>query len=98
MPIPRPCKEELYNWINIVSFALDDAKLYLDTHPNDSEALEFFDEFKSQRIQALREYAKYFGPLTMDTICTPENQWSWINSPWPWQKKKKKGGAANVEL
>ena len=44
----RPCKKELLEWINIVSFAVDDVKLFLDTHPNCPEALEFFDEFKKQ--------------------------------------------------
>ena len=63
----RPCKKELLEWINIVSFAVDDVKLFLDTHPNCPEALEFFDEFKKQRVQALKEYAKYYGPLTVDT-------------------------------
>ena len=56
----RPCKKELLEWINIVSFAVDDVKLFLDTHPNCPEALEFFDEFKKQRVQALKEYAKYY--------------------------------------
>ena len=28
----RPCKKELLEWINIVSFAVDDVKLFLDTH------------------------------------------------------------------
>ena len=50
----RPCKKELLEWINIVSFAVDDVKLFLDTHPNCTEALEFFDEFKKQRVQALK--------------------------------------------
>lgn len=66
----KPCKKDLLEWINIVSFAVDDVKLYLDTHPNCSEALEFFDEFKKQRVQALKEYAKYYGPLTLDTATT----------------------------
>lgn len=51
----RPCKKELLEWINIVSFAVDDVKLFLDTHPNCTEALEFFDEFKKQRVQALKD-------------------------------------------
>ena len=29
----RPCKKELLEWINIVSFAVDDVKLFLDTVP-----------------------------------------------------------------
>ena len=82
----RPCKKELLEWINIVSFAVDDVKLFLDTHPNCTEALDFFDEFKKQRVQALKEYAKYYGPLTLDTATTQMDYWKWINDPWPWQE------------
>ena len=42
----RPCRHELMEWINIVSFAVDDVKLFLDTHPCNTEALEYFEEFK----------------------------------------------------
>ena len=69
------------------SFAVDDVKLFLDTHPNCPEALEFFDEFKKQRVQALKEYAKYYGPLTVDTaVPSCSDRWNWINEPWPWQE------------
>ena len=37
-------REQLMNTINQVSFAVDDIKLYLDTHPDDEKALEFFKE------------------------------------------------------
>ena len=35
-------REQLLNMVNEVSFAVDDIKLYLDTHPEDEEALAFF--------------------------------------------------------
>ena len=81
----RPCKAELLDWISTVSFACDDAKLFLNTHPHHEAALSFFEEFKNQRVQALQEYAKYYGPLTLDTMYTPSDEWKWIDSPWPWQ-------------
>jgi len=71
----RPCREELFEWINVVSFAVDDVKLYLDTHPCDRDALEYFEEFKKQRV-----------PLTIDTACTPAERWAWTDTPWPWQE------------
>lgn len=37
-------------------------------------------------MQALQEYAKYYGPLTLDTMCTPADKWKWIDTPWPWQE------------
>lgn len=82
----RPCRQELLEWINIVSFAVDDVKLFLDTHPCNQEALEYFEEFKNHRIQALKEYAKYYGPLTIDTASSCEDRWKWIDEPWPWQE------------
>lgn len=81
------CKKDLLHWIDHVSFAVDDVKLFLDTHPQNQEALAFFEKKQSERNCALHEYAKHFGPLTVDTAHTSCNSWDWINSPWPWQQK-----------
>ena len=80
-------RKELLNHINQVSFAVDEVKLYLDTHPCDAEALAYFREFSRERNLALKEYARIYGPLTDDTAedtCT--DRWNWINEPWPWQE------------
>ena len=80
-------RRQLMDHINQVSFAVDDAKLYLDTHPCDREALDYFREMSRKRNRALKEYAEAYGPLTIDTAdqsCT--ERWNWINEPWPWQE------------
>ena len=80
-------RRQLLNHINQVSFAVDDVKLYLDTHPCDTEALEYFHKMSRQRNEALKEYAAAYGPLTIDTAkdsCT--ERWNWINEPWPLQE------------
>lgn len=82
----RPCRRELLDWINVVSFAADDTKLFLDTHPGNQEALTCFDALKKQRTEALKEYARYYGPLTLDTAAVSSDRWCWINEPWPWQE------------
>lgn len=82
----RLSRRELLDWINVVSFAVDDVKLFLDTHPFDEEALRYFDEFKKQRVQALKEYAKNYGPLTLDTAAESCDRWRWVQEPWPWQE------------
>ena len=83
----RPCRRDLLHWINVVSFALNDTTLFLDAHPGDREALAFFDECQAKRNRALKEYAKYYGPLTIDTADASEtDRWNWINEPWPWQE------------
>lgn len=50
-------RRELLNYINEISFAVDDTKLFLDTHPWDQNALLFFNECSRKRNEALREYA-----------------------------------------
>ena len=80
-------RRQLMDHINQVSFAVDEVKLYLDTHPCDREALAYFREMSRKRNHALKEYAAAYGPLTVDTAeesCT--ERWNWINEPWPWQE------------
>ena len=83
----RPCRKDLLQWINVVSFAVIEAQLFLDTPPDDQEALAYFHEYSNLRNQGMDEYAKYYGPLTIDT--TKEScadRWNWINEQWPWQE------------
>lgn len=75
---------KLYQWIHMVSFAVNDINLYLDTHPQDREALEYFNHYRELRMQALKEYESKFGPLTIDTA-TPEGKWLWSTQPMPWE-------------
>lgn len=72
--------------INEVSFAVNDIALYLDTHPDDENALAYYREKVMVRNEALREYASHYGPLTIDTAnddCS--RQWNWVMQPWPWE-------------
>lgn len=83
----KPCRRELLQSINRESFAVNDVTLYLDTHPCDAGALEFFHEHNKMRCQLLKEYARYYGPLTIDTtVASCTDRWNWINEPWPWQE------------
>ena len=83
----KPCKKELLNWINTVSFAVNDVQLFLDTHPCNEQALEFLRKYEGQRRKALKEYARYYGPLTIDSMDLDGcDRWNWINEPWPWQE------------
>ena len=46
-------KKNLLFYIDAVSFAALDASLYLDTHPDDAEALEYFHHFNKARQQEI---------------------------------------------
>ena len=83
----KPDKEQMMCQINQVSFAINDILLFLDTHPYDSEAMEFYRRYARMRHDLLKEYAKYYGPLTIDTVnASATDRWNWINEPWPWQE------------
>ena len=70
MPNSKPCRKDLLMQIGHASFAVDDVKLYLDTHPRDQEALDFFYEYNKKRNQLLKEYAKYYGPAHSRYRCS----------------------------
>lgn len=77
-------KEQLLHWIDMVSFAVVEITLYLDTHPRDEEALKFFNHYVNLRGSAMHAYAEKYGPLTIDTA-SPDTYWAWAEQPWPWE-------------
>lgn len=56
-----PSREKLLAWIDQVSFAVVEMNLYLDTHPEDEDALAFFREKVELRKEALKQYAEQYG-------------------------------------
>lgn len=79
-------KYELMKLINQASFAVDDVKLYLDTHPCDEDAMAYFREYSMIRERAMKEYARLYGPLTIDMAAENcSEHWKWVKQPWPWQ-------------
>jgi len=83
----RLSREELMDWINAISLALYDSVLFLDTHPCDENALVYFKECSKLRDEAMKEYAKHFGPLTIGAVNDSDtDRWNWIDEPWPWQE------------
>lgn len=86
-PVSKPLtKGQLMNYLNEVSFAVTDITLYLDTHPDDQEALAYCEKYRKMRNAALKEYAKCYGPLTIDTIDDSfSDSWKWVTQPWPWE-------------
>ncbi len=88
----QPNRESLLAWINQVSFAVNEMTLYLDTHPDDEDALAFFREKLKMRQEALETYARFYGPLTIDTANdNMSRSFQWVQQPWPWESQRKGG-------
>lgn len=81
---------ELLDIINKSSFAMDDTRLFLDTHPDSREALMFFSKMQDKRKAAIREYTEQYGPICSYDV-TPSDMWKWNMGPWPWQSSYMEG-------
>ena len=70
--------------ITEASFAIDDVKLFLDTHPCDQEALAYYEKYRDIRKEAMKQYRDCYGPISSYDV-NVDNVWTWINEPWPWE-------------
>ena len=77
-------KDKLMKQLQAYSFAVNDALLYLDSHPDSRSALDYYNKYKKLEAKAMQEYEMRFGPVVapMDA-----NQWHWNKGPWPWQNE-----------
>ena len=71
--------------LQALSFVLTELGLYLDTHPDDAEALAYFKEHDRIYREAVEEYSRNYGPLTLSHAHHCGSYWNWVNQPWPWQ-------------
>lgn len=66
-------------------FAVYETVLFLDGHPDDKKALEYYNSHRDTAIRLREEYAKHYGPLT---IYDGEGRtWNWTDAPFPWEKE-----------
>ncbi len=63
---------------------LEELQLYLNTHPNDRNALAKRNAFVKQMKILNDEYNKNFGMITQDASLSTY-PWQWIDGPWPWE-------------
>ncbi len=76
---------QLLNVIDQASFAMDDVLLFLDTHPCDQQAFNYYQNVARTRREAMDAYQSACGPLTAETVNSAGGYWSWIQGPWPWE-------------
>ncbi len=79
----QPCQKDLLRQIMSLNFAVNDLVLYLDTHPNDSCALNKHNEYSEKVVNLTNEYQRLYGPLTVNFT---SDTWDWIDEPWPWER------------
>ncbi len=80
-------REELMDKIHALSFAMTEAQLFLDTHPDCRAALDYFRGLRDELDGYMTEYQNKHGPLFADM--TVGDKWVWVDGPWPWQHNGK---------
>jgi len=76
-------KNEMLAQIMALTFTLVDLNQYLDTHPYDDNAIEWFNDYKQELKKLEKEYEQKFAPLTAGS--NSNEYWQWIENPWPWE-------------
>ncbi|MCD7715001.1 MAG: spore coat protein CotJB [Lachnospiraceae bacterium] len=86
MDIPAGNRLQLLTYIDEVSFCAYDLMLYLDTHPEDERAIEYFGKYNGKRDRALEIYEEKYGPLNYGQTCRCNaGSVKWVTEPWPWE-------------
>ena len=80
-------RARLMRQIQTYSFAVYDAQLYLDAHPDSKAALEFYNKYKKLEQSAMAEYESRYGKIALNG---QESSWQWTDGPWPWQNEEVK--------
>ena len=79
-------RTQLVNLLRAHDFAVYEAALYLDGHPDSKDALEYWQKEAQTAKELRREYEKCFGPLTLYSGQNNE-RWAYVQSPWPWERE-----------
>lgn len=77
-------REEALRRVQETDFVLDDVGLFLDTHPTNQAALNFFRQYQQEHTEAVADFESQFGPLVSEDTDTTQG-WTWVQGPWPWE-------------
>ena len=67
-----------------LDFAVTELNLYLDTHPQDQEALGLYASYIKLAKEGREKYTAKYGPLDSAELVL-EDGYTWLNDPWPWE-------------
>jgi len=80
-------RDELLRQLTILDFMLVDLALFLNTNPDNQEALEEYNQVVCQADRIRSLYEHQFGPLCSYRSKNHAPKWSWPCDPWPWSRE-----------
>ena len=69
--------------LQTMGFVIQELALYLDTHRDDQEALQLYQQYQKAYHKAMMEYTGKCGPLNHMT--PTDGDYAWLDDPWPWE-------------
>ena len=88
-------QRKLLRKLQMLSFALVETHLYLDTHPTNRAALEYYRTTKAEYDRLVAEYQKKYAPV-MPHVRDTDTEWRWVREPWPWELGYPESGEATA--
>lgn len=79
-------QRKLLKAISEAQFAFYECSMFLDTHPDCSEALAQREKFRKRYETLINQYEREFGPITLSADFGNDG-FNWVNDPWPWEKE-----------
>ena len=73
--------------IQSLAFAKVESELFLDTHPECRQALEYYKDVVKNLQEATAEYSAKYGPLFSSDV--QGDKWTWTDGKWPWHMTAK---------
>ena len=69
--------------LQTLAFAIQELALYLDTHREDTEALEMYRAYQRVYAEGKKKYEQECGPL--NHMSESDGRYRWLDDPWPWE-------------
>jgi spore coat protein JB len=76
---------QLLEEIQKTDFVALELNLYLDTHPDDLNAIAQYNSFSMKSKELREHFESQFGPLQNFGNSLSGFPWGWSTTPWPWQ-------------
>lgn len=76
-------RSKLMREIQMSTFNLVETNQFLDSHPNDADALAALKKYNRARYEAITEYEKNFGPLFIGSATSLP--YAYVTEPFPWE-------------
>ena len=78
-------QNKLLHEINILCFTVVELTLFLDTHPDNQEAMRHFDYYNRLKKEKYEEYSNLFGPLSISQAKGRTKEFQLNMQPWTWE-------------